>query len=75
MAKTLQGQNVSPSKQLVFKGIMNEPTVKAFEAGINPADSVLGKTGAKALKKLGLTPSSYRFEVNRGKLDLIIDVQ
>jgi hypothetical protein len=75
LAKTLQSQGVSPSKQLVFKNIINSPTIEAFEAGLNPADTVMGKVGQRTLEKLGLTPSSFRFEVNRGKLDLIIDVK
>jgi hypothetical protein len=76
LADTLKAQGISPSKQLVFKGIINEPTVKAFELGIDPANSVLGRTGRNALKRMGLSPKSFKFQVGRGrKLNLVINVK
>jgi hypothetical protein len=63
LADTLKAQGISPSKQLVFKGIINEPTVKAFELGIDPANSVLGRTGRNALKRMGLSPKSLSFKL------------
>lgn len=75
LAATLKGHETLPTRQLVFKGIVNEPTIVAYKNGENAANSVLGKTGASALEAMGLKAKSYRFEENRGKLDVVIDVE
>ena len=63
------------SKQIIFKGIINEPTLKSFQNGLDPAESVLAKAGSNALKQLGLTPKKFRFEIVRGNLNIVIDVE
>lgn len=74
IAATLAGHHAIPTKKLIFKNIENAATKEAFITGIAPSETVLGRTGKKALEKLGLIPANYSFAIDRGKLKLIIDV-
>jgi hypothetical protein len=38
LSEALQGHGAIPTKQLVFKNIINEPTVDLYKAGGNPAE-------------------------------------
>ena len=71
----MKKHNAVPSDQLVFTNITNAPTKEAFNKGLDPSQTVLGKTGKKTLENLGLKPSNYSFEVYRGRLNLKIDVE
>jgi Pretoxin HINT domain len=75
LAEALKGHNTIPSKQLVITNINNLPTFKAYENGIDPSESILGKTAKTTLEKLGLQPSNFRFEMSRGKLNLKVDIK
>lgn len=75
LAHALKSHNAIPSKRLVFSGIVNAETKAAFEQGIPAADSLIGRSGARALESLGIEPKSFRYEVVRGKLNLVIDTQ
>jgi hypothetical protein len=57
LSGVLKSSNEIPTRQLRFSNINNPPTLKAYADGINPADSVLGKTGLKTLEELGLEAS------------------
>ncbi|GEM_PF-3038790 len=74
LARSLEAHNAVPTRSLVFKGIINQPTLNAFAAGEDPANTVLGRTGARALELLGLRAQSYAFQVVNGKLNLVIAV-
>jgi hypothetical protein len=75
LADTLREHAAISKKQLIFSSIKNGPTIASFETGDNPATSVLGITGTRALESLGLKPKCYRFEIVRDKLSLVIDVE
>jgi len=74
LGEALEGVNMIPSEQLRFKGIANSQVIDIFEAGGDPAASVLGEAGRKALEHLGLTPRGVRFEKVGDRLDIVIDV-
>lgn len=75
VAAALRESGVGSGGQLVFSNITNASTRAAFAAGGNPATSVLGRTGTRALQQLGLQPSSFAFQEVRGKLSLVIGIQ
>lgn len=75
LAEMLKSSNAIPSQKLVFSSIMNPETLEAFRRGIPAADSLLGRSGTRALENLGIEPRSYRYEVVRGKLNLVIETQ
>jgi hypothetical protein len=75
LAEALRRHDIMPTKSLVFAGITNPETLAAYRAGIGPADSLLGRLGAKALKSLGIKPKAFKFEFTEDKLNLIIDVE
>lgn len=74
LAQALREHGAIPTDKLVFKGILNQPTLATYQAGGDAANSVLGRTGTQALEALGLKPESYVFQMVRGKLDLIIKI-
>jgi hypothetical protein len=74
LGEALEGVNMVPSEQLRFKGNANSQVIDLFEAGGEPAASVLGETGRKALEQLGLTPRGVRFEKVGDRLDIVIEV-
>lgn len=75
LAEALRAHGAVPTKELVFSNITNEPTRSAFKLGADPAQSVLGQVGTKALESLGLKARAYRFELVKGKLNLVIEVE
>jgi hypothetical protein len=76
LAQALEGHGALPTRSLVFKHIHNEETVTAFLTRQDPATSLLGRTGTRALQALGLTPTGYRFELVDGRhLNLVIDLR
>jgi len=72
LAEALKAHNALPTKELVLKGIINHATLKAFREGVAAEDTLLGKCATKALKSLGITPTSYQYEVVNGTLNIII---
>lgn len=72
LAEAMKEHGKLPTKELVFAGILNDETLAAYRAGKLPEDSLLGKTGTKALKELGITPKGYEWKIVKGKLNLII---
>jgi hypothetical protein len=75
LAQTLQGHGALPTHRLVFSGIINPETLDQFWAGVAPERTLLGKSGAKAMRVLGIEPTSYNFETVRGKLNLVIEAK
>jgi RHS repeat-associated protein len=75
VAAAMKEAAVTSGGKLVFSNITNEATRAVFEAGGNPAMSVLGKTGTRALAMLGLEPASFAFEQVAGKLNLVIQIK
>ncbi|MBP0036054.1 MAG: hypothetical protein J7524_23310, partial [Roseofilum sp. Belize BBD 4] len=74
LVKTLEHYDAIPYKRLIFTNIENAPTIETYKLGRDAAESVLGRVGRRALEKLGLNPTEFRFEMFRGKLNLIIEV-
>lgn len=72
LAEVLKGHNQLPTKELRFTIINNPPTIEAYQAGLHPSKSVLGECGTKALESLGIKPTSYSWQIIKGKLALII---
>jgi hypothetical protein len=75
LAQALKDLNEFPTKELRFTNILEEATEKAFFAGEDASSSKLAHTATRALNKLGIEPRSYRWEVVRGKLNLVIDTK
>jgi hypothetical protein len=75
LAETLIGHGVIPTKQLIFSNIIEPNTIEVYKKGAEPSTSTLGKVGIKALQKLGLKSFNMKFEIYRGKLNLIINVE
>ena len=74
LAKVLRDHGVVPS-QLVFRSVEHEGTLVVLLRDGDPAMTVLGRSGARALEQLGLRADGYRTESDkRGGLDLVIDV-
>jgi hypothetical protein len=74
LGEALEEVNMIPSEQLRLKGIANSQVIDIFEAGGEPAASILGEAGRKALEHLGLTPRGVGFEKVGDRLDIVIDV-
>ena len=75
LAQTLRDHGALPTKELVFKGVINQATLEAYHAGIAAEDTPLGKSGARALEQLGLKAKNIRYETKRGKLNIVFDVE
>ncbi|HEY9870483.1 MAG TPA: hypothetical protein V6D08_15065 [Candidatus Obscuribacterales bacterium] len=75
LAEALKGHNAIPTERLILRDVLNPETLAAYKAGVAPADTLLGKCATKALKQLGMTPTSYKFEAVQGKLNLVIETQ
>jgi hypothetical protein len=75
LADTLRQHGIVPTKELRFTSIRNQPTIDTFKQGGDPASSVLGQLGTRALRSLGKTPKCYKFEMVKGKLNLVIDLE
>ena len=75
LATGLKTVGVKSGGQFRFTGIINPETVAAYQGGVAPADSLLGKVGIKALEKMGLEASTVQYELVRGKLALTIGVK
>jgi hypothetical protein len=75
LAEALKLNGKLPTKTLAFTDIIEPSTYNDFLVGTAPEATLLGKCGAKALKELGLTPASYKFEFVRNKLNMVIEVK
>jgi uncharacterized Zn-binding protein involved in type VI secretion len=75
LVEGLKSTGLRSGDKLVMKGIINPETLATYQSGGSPADALLGKVGAKAIQALGKEVSSYEFQINRGKLDLVIGVK
>lgn len=74
-AQVLKEHGAMPTKRLVLKNVINPETRAAYTQGVAAADTLLGRCAANALRELGITPKSFRFEVVRGKLNLVIEMR
>jgi hypothetical protein len=72
VAQVLKEAGFKPGNTLQIGPIENAPTQATFKAGGDPAGSVLGKTAKNALDLLGATPTSFQFQIIKGKLTLVI---
>ncbi len=75
LAQALRDFKELPTRQLKISSIHEPNTEAAYLAKQPPESSLLGKMATKSLKELGIEPKSYRWDVIRGKLALIIDTQ
>ena len=73
LAEALRANNALPTKQLILSGISNHETVAAYNAGVKAENTLVGNCATKALKALGIPISSYRYEVVRDTLNIIIE--
>ncbi|MEO8272455.1 MAG: hypothetical protein ABI620_00135 [Chloroflexota bacterium] len=74
LAEGLKAVKAGPGAELMIHGIVNQPTVDVHKAGGNPAESVLGKTAIRALESIGLTARAMHWEIVRGKLCIVMDL-
>jgi hypothetical protein len=75
LAQALKRFGEVPAERLVFRDIINPPTCDAFLAGAAPEDTLVGKSGIKALNELGIAPTSCRFEFVGDKLNLVFELK
>ena len=75
LVQALKGHGVVPVKRLVFSDVINKPTRRKLLAGASPETTLLGKCGMKALKELGITPTSCRVENVGDKLNMIFELK
>jgi hypothetical protein len=75
VAAALQHEGVRSGEIVTITGIENPLTLAAHQQGQAASSSVLGRTGISALGKLGLSASSVDWYVNRGKLNIVIQVR
>jgi len=74
LAEALQSVHAGPGFELIIHGIINPETLEAFEKGMNPLESKLGKTAERALAAIGLTPKNARWENIRGKQCIVMGI-
>jgi hypothetical protein len=74
LAQALREVHAGPGFELTIHGIINPETVDAHKTGMNPLESKLGKTAERALAEIGLTPRNVRWEIIRGKLCIVMDI-
>jgi RHS repeat-associated protein len=72
LAAALRGAGFAPGRQVIFKSIINAETLATHQAGGAAAESLLGRTGAKAIGQLGAEPTSFGFKSIGDKLSLAI---
>lgn len=77
LAQAARDLRIQFEKEFRFSAITNEPTLQAWQTGVNAADSVLGRTGIQAAEKLGLEVTNVRFETYRygTKLRMIFELK
>lgn len=74
LAEALRAVHAGPGFELMIHGIINEETVAAHKAEQDPRESKLGKTALRALESIGLSAHNVRWEIVRGKLCIIMDI-
>jgi hypothetical protein len=75
LAEGLKSTGLKSGGQFSITGIINQETKTAYQNGIAASDSLLGKTAANALNKMGLEPSSIQYQVIGGKLAITVGVK
>lgn len=75
LAESFNQASINPAnKQMVFKNIINTPSVQQYTQGVAAADTVVGKMGVNALSDMGLEAGSITYEVDSvGKLNIIFN--
>ena len=75
LAHLFEHYGIRPSERLVFRNVDDAQPGEAFRAGDDSAMTVLGRSGARALRRLGLEASGYRLDRNSaGGVDLVIEI-
>ncbi|WP_175488819.1 scabin-related ADP-ribosyltransferase [Modicisalibacter muralis] len=75
LADLLRAYEIRPIRRLVFEDVINASTLHEYEINGDPAQTVLGRSGERALQELGLEPAAYYFErTDKGRLNLVIDI-
>lgn len=75
MAIVMRGHDAIPTKQLNMANVTNKETLAAYAKGIPAEETLLGKCATKALRSLGITPTSFRYEwiESRQRLNILIE--
>lgn len=71
LAESLNASNITPNGKLVFKNVINDPTLASYKNGVSASESVLGQTGINALNELGLKYTNVSYEMLNGKLNVV----
>jgi hypothetical protein len=74
MAQALSAAGTLPTKKLTIEDITNEPTMEGIARGLDPADTVLGRTASGALDKLGLRASQFAWVEGPGERKIVVDI-
>ncbi len=75
LAEALKAVKAQPGNTLIIHNIVNRETVATHDAGGDPATSLLGRMSQRALEQIGLAPRSMTWEIIRGKLCIVIQIQ
>jgi hypothetical protein len=76
LERLMRSKNIRPTKELSYKNIAEPSVLKAYNNGVHPSQTVLGKQGKKVLAQYNLKPKSYDFVMNDDDtLDLVIKVK
>lgn len=75
LMRALERYGVRPTERLIFEYVEHPETVQAKADGVPAEDTPLARTGMRALRALGLTPSSARYADNRwNHWDLVVEL-
>jgi RHS repeat-associated protein len=74
LARALHVERIKPGEIVYISHIVNDQTVDAYDKGRNARDSLLGRTGASALEKIGKSAASIDWHEKDGLLNIAITV-
>ncbi len=75
LMRALERFGVRPTERLIFEYVEHHETVQARADGVPADETPLARTGMRAMRALGLTPSSAHYADNRwNHWDLVIEL-
>jgi hypothetical protein len=74
-AEALKAHNALPTKRLILSGIINEETLLALKAGVPAENTLAARCATKALRSLGISPMSYKYQWEDQGLNIVIETR
>lgn len=76
VSKVMRESGIRKPKTIVFQNVIEKNTVRTYNAGKSPENTVLASTAKLAIREMGLKPGKVSWEKDRiGKLNLRVEVQ